>query len=133
MMSRPHFLPEDRYATEIKGTWYTGAGDEFVPDTTISLKLEETKRPASVPPTTAPKRKRFILQLVGILSITAAGVWEVFRTPEACWDISQAYASFAYAWYASEVKTAPPIGVRGVLALFQSAVLRSDPFSRGTQ
>ncbi len=25
-------------ATEIKGTWYTGAGDEFAPDTTISLK-----------------------------------------------------------------------------------------------
>lgn len=37
-MSRPHVHPEDRYATEIKGTWYTGAGDEFAPDTTISLK-----------------------------------------------------------------------------------------------
>ena len=39
VVSRPHFHPEDRYATEIKGTWYTGAGDEFAPDTTISLKL----------------------------------------------------------------------------------------------
>jgi len=90
MMSRPHFHPEDRYATEIKGTWYTGAGDEFVPDTTISVKPEDMKRPASVPPYDGAKEEE-----------------EVFRTPEACWDISQAYASFAYAWDVSEVKTAP--------------------------
>src|SRR5215831_14555969 len=123
MMSRPHFHPKDRYATEIKGKWYTGAGDEFASDTTISLKPGDMKRPAWVP---LRRRQRG-------RSHPAAEVWEVFRTPEACWDVSQAYASFAYAWDVSEVKTAPPIGVRGVLALFQSAVPRSDLFSRGTQ
>ncbi len=46
-MSRPHFHPKDRYATEIKGTWYTGAGDEFASDTTISLKPGGHETPGS--------------------------------------------------------------------------------------
>src|SRR5690242_11732876 len=38
------------------------------------------------------------------------------RTPEACWDISQAYASFAYAWTVSEDRNRTPKGWRGFLA-----------------
>src|ERR1051326_3687822 len=38
VMSRPHFHGEDRFATVIKGTWYTGEGDQFAPDKTIPLK-----------------------------------------------------------------------------------------------
>src|SRR5262245_10781109 len=77
-MSRPHVHPEDRSATEIKATWYMGAGDEFVPDTTISLKLEEMKRPASGPPYDGAKEEEVILQLVGTGPITAAGVSRFF-------------------------------------------------------
>src|SRR4029450_14157525 len=29
VMSKPHFHGEARYATVIKGTWYTGEGDSF--------------------------------------------------------------------------------------------------------
>src|SRR5205823_6610311 len=29
VMSKPHFHPEARYATVLKGTWYTGDGDVF--------------------------------------------------------------------------------------------------------
>src|SRR5262245_26287467 len=38
VMSRPHYHGEDRYATVLKGTWYTGEGDEFAPAKTIPLK-----------------------------------------------------------------------------------------------
>ena len=32
------------------------------------------------------------------------------RTPEACWDISQAYAFFAYAWNEFKAKNRTPKG-----------------------
>src|SRR5207237_1973719 len=38
VMSRPHSHREERYATVIKGTWYTGEGAEFAPDKTVPLK-----------------------------------------------------------------------------------------------
>ena len=31
--SRPHYHDQDRFVTVIKGTWYTGEGDVFQPDT----------------------------------------------------------------------------------------------------
>ena len=37
MMSRPHFHGEDRHATVIKGTWYTGTGDRFAPEETMPI------------------------------------------------------------------------------------------------
>jgi hypothetical protein len=37
-MSRPHFHDQDRYVTVIKGTWWTGEGDKFAPDTTVGIK-----------------------------------------------------------------------------------------------
>lgn len=37
-MSRPHFHDQDRYVTVIKGTWWTGEGDKFAPDTAVPIK-----------------------------------------------------------------------------------------------
>jgi hypothetical protein len=36
--SRPHFHDKDRWVTVIKGTWYTGEGDVFKPDTMVAIK-----------------------------------------------------------------------------------------------
>lgn len=36
-MSRPHWHPEARYVTVIKGTWWAGTGDVFDPDATVPL------------------------------------------------------------------------------------------------
>jgi quercetin dioxygenase-like cupin family protein len=38
VMDRPHFHPNDRYVTVIKGTWYTGTGATFDPAHAIPLK-----------------------------------------------------------------------------------------------
>ena len=36
-MSRPHWHPNDRYITVLKGTWWVGTGDKFAPDTTVPV------------------------------------------------------------------------------------------------
>ena len=36
-MSRPHWHPNDRYITVLKGTWWVGTGNTFAPDTTVPL------------------------------------------------------------------------------------------------
>ena len=36
-MSRPHWHPEERYVTVIKGTWWAGSGAKFDPDSTVPL------------------------------------------------------------------------------------------------
>jgi hypothetical protein len=36
--SRPHFHDKDRWVTVIKGTWYTGEGDAFKPETMVPIK-----------------------------------------------------------------------------------------------
>jgi quercetin dioxygenase-like cupin family protein len=67
VMSRPHSHREDRHATVIKGTWYTGAGDEFAPDKTIPLKPGSyMKHPAGVNHYDGAKDEEVILQLVGM-------------------------------------------------------------------
>jgi hypothetical protein len=35
--SRPHFHPNDRFITVLKGTWWVGTGNTFEPDTTVAL------------------------------------------------------------------------------------------------
>ena len=37
-MSAPHWHPETRYVTVIKGTWWTGAGPKFDPQTTVPVR-----------------------------------------------------------------------------------------------
>jgi quercetin dioxygenase-like cupin family protein len=38
VMDRPHWHPNDRYATVLKGTWYTGTGPNFDPSRAVALK-----------------------------------------------------------------------------------------------
>lgn len=38
VMSLPHFHKEDRHAVVLQGTWYTGTGDQFLPEKTVGLK-----------------------------------------------------------------------------------------------
>ncbi len=67
VMSRPHTHREDRYATVLKGTWWTGAGNEFAPDKTIPLKPGSyMKHPAGVLHFDGAKDEEVILQLVGM-------------------------------------------------------------------
>jgi quercetin dioxygenase-like cupin family protein len=44
VMSRPHYHPDERYVVVIRGTWYTGEGDAFTPDTTVPLKVGDYMR-----------------------------------------------------------------------------------------
>jgi quercetin dioxygenase-like cupin family protein len=36
--SKPHFHPNDRYITVIKGTWYVGTGNKWDKDATVPVK-----------------------------------------------------------------------------------------------
>jgi quercetin dioxygenase-like cupin family protein len=36
-MSRPHWHPNDRYITVLKGPWWVGTGDKFDPNTTVPI------------------------------------------------------------------------------------------------
>jgi quercetin dioxygenase-like cupin family protein len=36
-MSRPHWHPNDRMITVLKGTWWVGTGEKYDPDTTVPL------------------------------------------------------------------------------------------------
>ena len=36
-MSRPHFHPNDRFITVLKGTWWVGTGTRFDPDSTVPM------------------------------------------------------------------------------------------------
>ena len=36
-MSRPHWHPEARYVTVLKGTWWAGTGESFDPDSTTPI------------------------------------------------------------------------------------------------
>ncbi len=65
-MSLPHFHPEDRHVTVIKGTWYTGTGDEFAPDKTIPLKPGSyMKHPANLRHFDGAKDEEVIVQVIG--------------------------------------------------------------------
>jgi hypothetical protein len=67
VMSRPHFHDETRYATVIKGTWYTGEGDAFTPNSTVGLKPGSfMKHPAKTRHFDGAKGEEVILQLMGM-------------------------------------------------------------------
>ncbi len=36
-MSRPHFHPNDRFITVLKGTWWVGTGPKFDPNNTVPM------------------------------------------------------------------------------------------------
>jgi hypothetical protein len=67
VMSRPHFHDEARYATVIKGTWYTGEGDTFNPNSTVGLKAGSyMKHPAKTRHYDGAKGEEVIIQLMGM-------------------------------------------------------------------
>jgi hypothetical protein len=67
VMSRPHFHGETRYATVLKGTWYTGDGDSFTPAKTVPLKAGSfMKHPAGAHHYDGAREEEVILQLVGM-------------------------------------------------------------------
>lgn len=66
VMSRPHFHGEARYATVIKGTWYTGEGDTFDPNKTVPLKPGSfMKHPMGTHHFDGAKNEEVIVQLMG--------------------------------------------------------------------
>jgi quercetin dioxygenase-like cupin family protein len=66
VMSHNHFHAEDRHALVIKGTWWTGTGDEFAPDKAVPLKPGSyMKHPAGAHHFDGAKDEEVILQLVG--------------------------------------------------------------------
>ena len=66
-MSLNHFHPEDRHVVVIKGTWYTGTGDDFLPEKTVPLKPGAyMKHPANLHHFDGAKDEEVILQIVGI-------------------------------------------------------------------
>jgi hypothetical protein len=67
VMSRNHFHPEDRHATVLKGTWYTGTGDVFDPEKTVPLKAGSyMKHPAGGHHFDGAKDEEVIVQIVGV-------------------------------------------------------------------
>lgn len=66
-MSLNHYHPDDRHVVVLKGTWYTGTGDEFLPDKTVPLKPGSyMKHPALAHHFDGAKDEEVILQIVGI-------------------------------------------------------------------
>ena len=66
VMSSNHYHQEDRYAVVLKGTWYTGSGDEFAPDKTVPLKPGSSmKHPAGTHHFDGAKEEEVIVQIVG--------------------------------------------------------------------
>src|SRR5215831_6756877 len=67
VMSKPHIHGETRYATVIKGTWYTGSGQVFDPGTTVPLKPGSfMKHPAGTYHYDGAKEEEVIVQLMGM-------------------------------------------------------------------
>jgi quercetin dioxygenase-like cupin family protein len=67
VMTRPHFHPEDRLATVLKGTWWSGTGDNFDPASTIPLPPGSfMKHPAREPHYDGAKDEEVILQIIGV-------------------------------------------------------------------
>jgi quercetin dioxygenase-like cupin family protein len=65
-MTRPHWHPEDRHATVLSGTWYTGEGDTFDPSKTVALGPGSyMKHPAKAHHFDGAKDEEVVLQIVG--------------------------------------------------------------------
>jgi quercetin dioxygenase-like cupin family protein len=65
--SRPHFHPEDRHVLVLKGTWYTGTGDDFDMSKTVPLTAGSyMKHPAKAVHFDGAKDEEVIVQISGI-------------------------------------------------------------------
>lgn len=66
-MSMPHFHPEDRLCTVIKGTWWSGTGPEFRPMATEPLPAGSyMKHPAGEVHYDGARDEEVIVQIAGI-------------------------------------------------------------------
>ncbi len=66
-MSMPHFHPEDRLATVLKGTWWTGTGENFEPEKTEPIRVGGFMlHPAGEAHFDGAKDEEVILQLAGV-------------------------------------------------------------------
>ena len=66
MMSTNHYHREDRHAVVLKGTWYTGTGDEFATEKTVPLTPGSyMKHPAGAHHFDGAKDEEVIVQIVG--------------------------------------------------------------------
>jgi quercetin dioxygenase-like cupin family protein len=64
---RPHFHPEDRHIVVLKGTWYTGIGEDFDMNKTVPLKAGSyMKHPAKAVHFDGTKDEEVIVQITGI-------------------------------------------------------------------
>ncbi len=67
VMTMPHFHREDRMATVLKGTWWTGTGTEFKPDSTHPVRPGGyMMHPAGEAHFDGAKKEEVVLQLVGV-------------------------------------------------------------------
>lgn len=67
VMSKPHSHGEARYATVLKGTWYTGEGETFDPNKTVGLKAGSFMlHPANTLHFDGAKDEEVIVQLIGM-------------------------------------------------------------------
>lgn len=66
VMSMPHTHPEDRLATVIRGTWWSGTGTEFTPDKTVGMKPGSFMlHPAGEAHFDGAKDEEVVVQLIG--------------------------------------------------------------------
>lgn len=66
-MSMPHYHPEDRLATVLKGTWWTGTGKDFDPGITEPIRAGGyMMHPAGAAHYDGAKDEEVILQIAGV-------------------------------------------------------------------
>ena len=66
VMSMPHTHPEDRLVTVIRGTWWSGTGEEFTPDKTVAMHPGAFMRhPAGEAHFDGAKQEEVVVQLIG--------------------------------------------------------------------
>lgn len=66
-MSMPHFHPEDRLVTVLKGTWWTGKGKDFTPGSTEPIRAGGYMlHPAGAAHFDGAKDEMVILQIAGV-------------------------------------------------------------------
>jgi quercetin dioxygenase-like cupin family protein len=66
-MSMPHYHPEERLATVLKGTWWTGTGEDFKPEATEPVRAGGWMvHPAKAPHFDGAKDEEVVLQLAGV-------------------------------------------------------------------
>jgi quercetin dioxygenase-like cupin family protein len=67
VMSRPHSHSQDRHAVVLKGTWWTGTGPDFKPETTVPVRLGGyMKHPKGAAHFDGAKDEEVIVQIIGM-------------------------------------------------------------------